>query len=299
MEVNGERAERGVGLNWLSYGAREYDASIGRWMSVDLLAEKYYSMSPYNYVANNPLIYVDPFGMDLYLVNNKNAGQALRDIMDLVNSAKFEGSVNITLSGTDKEGYLKVNASFGVLSSETINNDAGLSLLSDVTSSNKNYLYEVDTKITTTDRNSGSSSNILLGTPNRGEFMGQTGAAALNLSKTDRGDAPRNSDINAFIGYSQFNGLPEDIFFDAHIVVSPYAGDSRESYNSKKNIPRTWFTFHELQEAYYRTDRAEGYNSAHGKANELGLRFYRTNKGWNQSPFYPYQGWVPVRRKKK
>jgi RHS repeat-associated protein len=49
-----------TGLNY--FGARYYDSDLGRWTSVDPLADKYPGLSPYNYIANNPLRYYDPDG---------------------------------------------------------------------------------------------------------------------------------------------------------------------------------------------------------------------------------------------
>lgn len=39
-----------------------------RWLSVDLLSEKYYDLSPYNYYWNNPTNVIDPDGRDSYLL---------------------------------------------------------------------------------------------------------------------------------------------------------------------------------------------------------------------------------------
>ena len=51
------------------FGARNYSPDLGRWMNLDPLAEEYYSLSPYNYVANSPLVFIDPTGMWIQQVN--------------------------------------------------------------------------------------------------------------------------------------------------------------------------------------------------------------------------------------
>ncbi len=46
------------------YGARYYDPKISVWLSVDPLADEYPSLSPYNFVANNPIMLIDPTGLE-------------------------------------------------------------------------------------------------------------------------------------------------------------------------------------------------------------------------------------------
>ncbi|MEZ4927927.1 MAG: DUF6443 domain-containing protein [Saprospiraceae bacterium] len=60
---NGKELNEDFGLGLYDYGARWYDAAIGRWWNVDPLSEGTSSYSTYQYVLNNPLTLVDPFGM--------------------------------------------------------------------------------------------------------------------------------------------------------------------------------------------------------------------------------------------
>ena len=62
-KYNGKELDRKGGLDWYDYGARYYDAALGRWHVVDPMAEEYYSISPYEYCNNSPIIYIDPTGM--------------------------------------------------------------------------------------------------------------------------------------------------------------------------------------------------------------------------------------------
>ena len=58
----GKEYQDELGLGWVDFGARMYDASVGRWNGVDALAEKYYSWSPFHYVLGNPIKLIDPNG---------------------------------------------------------------------------------------------------------------------------------------------------------------------------------------------------------------------------------------------
>ena len=60
FDFTGQERDQGTGL--IYFGARYLDPEIGRWMSADPLAEKYPSLNPYNYSANDPINKFDPDG---------------------------------------------------------------------------------------------------------------------------------------------------------------------------------------------------------------------------------------------
>ena len=79
-KYNGKELDRMHGLDTYDYGARQYDPILGRWERVDPLCEKYYSVSPYAYCHNNPVMYVDPNGKDDYRFDSKTGTFYLMDI---------------------------------------------------------------------------------------------------------------------------------------------------------------------------------------------------------------------------
>jgi RHS repeat-associated protein len=68
-QYNGKELNEDFSLNWSDYGARWYDASVGRWNAIDPSATLYYPYSPYCYVVNRPLNAIDPDGRLVIFVN--------------------------------------------------------------------------------------------------------------------------------------------------------------------------------------------------------------------------------------
>ncbi|MEZ4828174.1 MAG: RHS repeat-associated core domain-containing protein [Bacteroidia bacterium] len=76
----GKEIQDELGLGWIDFGARMYDAASSRWNGVDVLGERYVAWSPYNYVMGSPLVLVDPEGDTIRLSDAFRNSQYLMDI---------------------------------------------------------------------------------------------------------------------------------------------------------------------------------------------------------------------------
>ncbi len=65
--------------NSLDFGGRIYDPRIGRWLSLDPLAQNYPYATPYNFVLNTPIQAKDPDGKLVIFINGYRGSDAVKD----------------------------------------------------------------------------------------------------------------------------------------------------------------------------------------------------------------------------
>jgi len=100
---NGKELDSMHGLNWYDYSARHLTLDVPRFTTVDLLAEKYYSISPYVYCANNPIKYIDPDGRKivLYVIHEKDRPAFEQAYNEAVAFMKEKGTYDMILGKLD------------------------------------------------------------------------------------------------------------------------------------------------------------------------------------------------------
>ncbi|WP_334126871.1 M91 family zinc metallopeptidase, partial [Empedobacter brevis] len=135
---NGKELQDELNLNIYAYGWRDYDPAIGRFSKIDRFADKYYSISPYAYAANNPVRFMDVKGDSLWIEYKGN--KILYENGNLRNqdgTAYTGKGVKIAKDGSVKlKGFLK-NA-VGAL--DKLNSkDVGNSIVDQLQGSSENY----------------------------------------------------------------------------------------------------------------------------------------------------------------
>lgn len=81
-KFGGKGYEKAAGLNIYDFSARCYEPDLGRFMTVDPMCEKTYSLSPYSYCTNNPINLIDPTGMSYDWFQSESGAVVWEDSQD-------------------------------------------------------------------------------------------------------------------------------------------------------------------------------------------------------------------------
>jgi len=109
-ELQSKEFSDGSGLELYDFGARMQDPQIGRFWVLDRFSEKYYILSPYQFGANNPLLFIDINGDSLVVTGAQTAKDKFTATSNTGLGGFYKTKIGkdglVTLEKTDKKGTM-------------------------------------------------------------------------------------------------------------------------------------------------------------------------------------------------
>ncbi len=137
---NGKEKDYESGFHY--YGARYYNSELSVWLSTDPMADKYPSLTPYNYCANNPVKLIDPNGMEIDPASKKQWKQIYSAILGQRNTLKPNKENKRQI-----EAYNKVLSLMNKLKTSTqmysLNENSEINR-TELINKNENYVIQID-----------------------------------------------------------------------------------------------------------------------------------------------------------
>ncbi len=127
---NGKESQKFAGLPYLDYGARYYHPLSSRWTTMDPMAEKYYSVSPYAFCSGNPVNFVDWDGMSVWVLDEQSRN-------NIVNTLTKEEAKYVKFNSDGKLNTRRLNKS----DSQSEN----MTALKSLANSDVNYNFQTST----------------------------------------------------------------------------------------------------------------------------------------------------------
>jgi hypothetical protein len=163
--------------------------SVSRWYSIDPLAEKFSSISPYVYAVNNPVLFVDPDGQEIWI----NYGDNQKVKYDNGKLYNDKGEVV-----TVKDDFVRVISGYLDIMGST---DLGKAVVDDLASSTNVYSYANET-VKDENGNTVDAMQFQANSDNKG------GTIKAGYMMTNAEDAKKLDGFSheTFHGYQQNNG---------------------------------------------------------------------------------------------
>jgi len=250
-KYNAKEWQDELGQNVYAYGWRDYDPAVGRFQRIDRFSEKYHSLSPYGYAANNPIYFVDVQGDSLKVANTQITKDYLNSAVNKSNQRyiKYDenGNVSIDFGDVSKKAQQRL-----------LNQDKGLAVINDMVNAK-----DAD----------GNSENYYFEVSNRREGVDGDGVAfdmKVELTNGQSISGFETTGYEWFANYSttkysdkQYENVTPKAGIDGAVFFSP--GTVYEYSNGPPTAMGNYVK-HELRENYIRTHEKKSYSEAHPAA---------------------------------